>query len=165
MHKEEATERRPSLPLEACKDTCDTLHMWTQIIGKVRMVMSPYINHWWHVPLYVTERGLATSPIPSHREKGSTFEVHFDFIDHNILILTSDGLTKTLPLIPRTVASFYQEFMATLRTLGIEVTINTLPNEVQNPIRFEQDEVHASYDPIYVQRFWRILVQTDTVLK
>jgi hypothetical protein len=139
--------------------------MWTQIIGKVRMVLSPSINHWWHVPLYVTERGLTTSSIPSPGENGNIFEVHFDFIDHNLLILTSDGMTKALPLVPRSVADFYQEFMAALRTLGIEVTINTLPNEVPNPIRFEQDEVHASYDPVYVQRFWRILAQTDTVLK
>jgi hypothetical protein len=139
--------------------------MWTQIIGKVRMTLSPSINHWWHVPLYVTERGLTTSPIPSHREDGSTFELHFDFIDHNLLILTSDGMAQVLPLIPRSVADFYQAFMAALRTLGIEVKINTLPCEVQNPIRFEQDEVHASYDPVYVQRFWRILLQIDTVLK
>jgi len=139
--------------------------MWTQIIGKVRLALSPYMNHWWHVPLYVTERGLTTSPIPSHGEKGSVFEVHFDFIDHNLLILTSDGMAKALPLIPRSVASFYQEFMAALRTLGIEVTINTLPCEVHSPIRFDQDEVHASYDPVSTQCFWHILVQTDMVLK
>src|SRR5437667_1301983 len=139
--------------------------MWTQIIGKVRLALSPYMNHWWQVPLYVTERGLTTSPMPFHREEGSIFEVHFDFIDHNLLIFTSDGTSKALPLIPRSVASFYQEFMAALRTLGIEVTIKTLPCEVQNPIPFEQDEVHASYDPVYAQRFWHILVQTDTLLK
>jgi hypothetical protein len=139
--------------------------MWTQIIGKVRMALSPPVNHWWHVPLYVTERGLTTSPIPSHSENGSTFEVQLDFIDHNLLMLTSDGMAKALPLIPRSVADFYREFMVALHALGIEVTINTLPCEVQNPIRFERDEVHASYDPVYVQRFWRILVQTDTVLK
>jgi hypothetical protein len=123
------------------------------------------MNHWWHVPLYVTGRGLTTSPIPSRGGRDSIFEVHFDFIDHNLLIVASDGTTKALPLIPRSVASFYQEFMAALRALGIEVTINTLPSEVQNPIRFEQDEVHASYDPTYTQCFWRILVQTETVLK
>ncbi len=165
MKKKEATERWPSLPLEAWKDTCDTLHMWTQIIGKVRMALSPYMNHWWQVPLYVTERGLTTSPIPSHTGTGSIFEIHFDFIDHNLLILTSDGAIKALPLIPRSVASFYQECMATLRTLGIEVMINTLSCEVQNPIPFDQDEVHASYDPVYAQRFWRILVQIEEVLK
>ncbi len=165
MSKGEATERWPALPLEAWKDTCDTLHMWTQIVGKVRLALSPYMNHWWQVPLYVTERGLTTSPIPSDGEQGSIFEVHFDFIDHNLLISTSDGMSKALPLIPRSVASFYQEFMATLRSLGIAVTIKTLPCEVQNPVPFEQDEVHASYDPVYAQSFWRILVQIDTVLK
>ncbi len=165
MSKGEATERWPALPLEAWKDTCDTLHMWTQIVGKVRLALSPYMNHWWQVPLYVTERGLTTSPIPSHKEQGSIFEVHFDFIDHNLLIFTSDGMSKALPLIPRSVASFYQEFAATLHALGIVVTIKTLPCEVQNPIPFEQDEVHASYDPVYAQSFWRILVQIDTVLK
>jgi hypothetical protein len=165
ISKGEAIERWPELPLEAWKDTCDTLHMWTQIIGKVRMVLSPYMNHWWQVPLYVTAYGLTTSPIPSGGEGGSTFEVHFDFVDHNLLIVASDGTMKALPLIARSVASFYQEFMAALRALGIEVKINTLPSEVQNPIRFEQDEVHASYDPFYVRRFWHVLVQIESVLK
>src|SRR5215469_14547242 len=112
MSTGEATERWPSLPLEAWKDTCDTLHMWTQIVGKVRLVLSPYMNHWWQVPLYVTERGLTTSPIPYEKENGSIFEVLFDFIEHNLFIFTGDGRVKALPLIPRSVASFYQEFMA-----------------------------------------------------
>ncbi len=158
-------ERWPALPLEAWKETCDTLHMWTQIVGKVRLALSPPMNHWWHVPLYVTARGLTTSPIPVRGEQGRIFEVEFDFIDHNLLILTSDGATKAMPLIPRSVASFYQEFMASLRSLGIEVKINTLPSEVKNPVPCDQDEVHASYDPVYANRFWRILVQTDTVMK
>lgn len=161
----EAIEKWPPLPLEAWKDTCDTLHMWTQIVGKVRLALSPYINHWWQVPLYVTARGLTTSAIPSHMGSDSTFEVDFDFIAHNILICTSDDTIKVLPLIPHSVANFYQEFMTALHTLGIEVQINTLPCEVQNPIRFDQDEVHASYDPIYAQRFWRILRQTEVVLQ
>lgn len=165
IRKEETIERWPPLPLEAWKDTCDTLHMWTQIIGKVRLALSPYMNHWWQVPLYVTERGLTTSPIPSHPGTGSIFEIHFDFIDHNLLILTSDGTVKTLPLMPRSVASFYQECMTALRVLGIEVTINTLPSEVQNPIRFDQDEVHTSYDPVSARLFWQILVQIEEVLK
>jgi len=165
IRKGETIERWPTLPLETWKDTCDTLHMWTQIIGKVRMALSPYMNHWWQVPLYVTERGLTTSPIPSHGRTGSIFEIYFDFIDHNLLILTSDGAAKILPLIPRSVASFYQECMSALRVLGIEVTINTLPCEVPNPIRFEQDEVHASYDPVSAQHFWHILVQTEEILK
>jgi hypothetical protein len=158
----ERAESWPALPFEAWRDTCETLHMWTQIVGKVRMELSPFVNHWWHVTLYVTPRGLTTSSIPY---QGSTFAVTFDFIDHNLFILTSDGTTKALPLIPRSVAAFYREFMASLHALGIEVTINTLPSEVHNPIRCDEDEVHASYDPVYANRFWRILVQTDTVLK
>jgi hypothetical protein len=139
--------------------------MWTQVVGKVRLTLSPPVNHWWHVPLYVTARGLTTSPIPVRGEQGRIFEVLFDFIDHNLLIFTSDEATKAMPLIPRSVASFYQEFMASLRSLGIEVKINTLPSEVKNSIPCDQDEVHASYDPVYANRFWRILVQTDTVMK
>ena len=158
----EATEIWPALPFEAWRDTCQTLHMWTQIVGKVRMEMSAFVNHWWHVPLYVTPRGLTTSSIPFH---GGTFAIDFDFIDHNLFVLTSDGTSKTLPLIPRSVAAFYQEFMACLHTLGIEVTINPLPSEVHNPIRYDEDEVHASYDPVYANLFWRVLVQIDTILK
>jgi len=136
--------------------------MWTQVVGKVRMELSPFVNHWWHVTLYVIPRGLTTSSIPY---RGSTFSVDFDFIDHNLYILTSDGSSKALPLIPRSVAAFYREFMDCLRALGIQVTINTLPSEVSNPIRCDVDEVHASYDPVYVHRFWRILGQIDSVLK
>jgi len=161
----ESTELWPSLPYEAWKDTCETLHMWTQIVGKVRLELSPPMNHWWQVTFYVTARGLTTSPIPVPGEQGRIFEVQFDFIDHNLFILTSDGTSKAMPLIPRSVAGFYQEFMASLRSLGIEVTINTLPSEVKNPIPCDQDEVHASYDPVYANRFWRVLVQTDTVMK
>ncbi len=162
MSKVETTEIWPSLPFEAWKDTYETLHMWMQIVGKVRLELSPYVNHWWQVPLYVTARGMTTSPVPYNN---SIFEVNFDFIDHNLLILTSDGTTKAMPLIPRSVADFYREFMAMLSSLGIQVTINTLPSEVKNPIRCDEDQVHASYDPEYVNRFWRILVQTDKVFK
>ena len=162
MSNRELTEKWPALPLEAWKDTYETLHMWTQIVGKVRMVLSPFENHWWHVPLYVTARGLTTSTIPY---QGRTFEVDFDFIDHNLFIQTSDGTSKTMPLISRSVADFYQEFMASLRALEIEVTINTLPSEVTNPIHCDQDFVHATYEPEYANRFWRILAQTDTVMK
>src|SRR5579884_1257012 len=130
-------ERWPLLPYEAWKETYETLHMWTQVVGKVRMELSPFLNHWWQVTLYVTPRGLATSAIPYH---GGTFEVTFDFIEHNLLICTSEGTTKVLPLIPRSVAAFYREFMDCLRALGIQVTINTLPNEVSNPIRCDEDE-------------------------
>jgi hypothetical protein len=160
--REEQTELWPELPYEAWKDTYETLHMWTQIVGKVRLELSPHVNHWWQVPLYVTARGLTTSPIPY---KNSIFEVIFDFINHNLLILTSDGTAKALPLLARSVADFYQEFMAALRALDIEIRINTVPCEVANPIPCDQDNVHASYDPAYVHRFWHILVQTDKVLK
>jgi hypothetical protein len=164
--EKETTQRWPSLPLEAWKETCETLHLWTQMIGKVRLALSPYLNHWWQVPLYVTAQGLTTSPIPSSpREEAGIFEIHLDFLAHHLLLCTNDGRAQTLPLRPRSVASFYHEFLASLRALGIEVTINTLPSEVPNPIPFEQDEVHASYDPVFAQRFWRILVLTDTILK
>ncbi len=155
-------ERWPALPYESWKETYETLHMWTQIVGKVRMELSPFLNHWWHVTLYVTPRGLTTSSIPY---RGSSFEVMFDFFEHTLFIRTSEGTTKALPLIPRSVAAFYREFMDCLHTLGIQVTINTLPSEVQSPIRCEEDEVHASYDPVYARRFWRILTQTATVMQ
>jgi Family of unknown function (DUF5996) len=158
----ETAERWPLLPYEAWKETLDTLHMWTQIVGKVRLELSPLVNHWWHVTFYVTARGLTTSPIPY---RGSTFEVDFDFIDHNLFIQTSEGASKAMPLVPRSVADFYREFMEALRSLKINVTINTLPSEVTNPIRCDEDEVHASYDAEYANRFWRILVQTDSVFK
>ena len=162
MQHGEQAESWPALPFEAWRDTCQTLHLWTQIVGKVRMELSPFLNHWWHVTLYVTPRGLTTSSIPY---QGGTFEVTFDFVEHNLSIRTSEGTTKALPLIPRSVAAFYREFMACLQALGIEVTINPLPSEVSNPIRCDVDEIHASYDLVYAQRFWRILAQTDTILQ
>jgi hypothetical protein len=136
--------------------------MWTQIVGKVRLALSPPVNHWWHVALYVTARGLTTSPIPYGTR---TFEVSFDFIEHNLLIQTSDGTGKALGLFPRSVADFYHEFMGALRALDLEVTINPLPQEVPNPIRCDQDDVHAAYDAEYAHRCWRILVQADRVFK
>ncbi|EFH84549.1 DUF5996 family protein [Ktedonobacter racemifer] len=155
-------EKWPALPFDDWRDTCETLHLWTQIVGKVRLALSPHINHWWHIPLYVTARGLTTASTPY--EEG-LFEIQFDFIDHQLLILTSEGATATIPLSPRSVATFYREVMTSLHDLGIDVEINTLPNEIKNPIRFEEDEVHASYDPLYVERFWHLLVETDKVLK
>jgi hypothetical protein len=152
----------PALPYEAWRDTCQTLHLWTQVVGKVRLELSPFLNHWWHVTLYVTPRGLTTSPIPYH---GGIFDVTFDFVEHNLFLRTSEGTTRALLLIPRSVATFYREFMDCLQALGIEATINTLPNEVSNPIRCDVDEVHASYDPVYAQRFWKILVQIETVFR
>jgi hypothetical protein len=152
----------PALPYEEWRDTCQTLHMWTQIVGKVRMELAPFLNHWWHVTLYVTPRGLTTSSIPYH---GGTFDVTFDFVEHNLFMRTSEGTMKALPLIPRSVAAFYREFMDCLHALGIQVTINTLPSEVLNLIRCDVDEVHASYDPLHAQRFWRILTQAATVME
>ena len=154
------TDMWPSLPFEEWKDTCATLHMWTQVIGKIRLAQTPLVNHWWNVPLYVTARGLTTSAMPYGAR---SFEIDFDFIDHRLLILSSDGATKTLDLIPRSVADFYREVMAALNDLGIEVKIWTMPVEIPDPIPFEQDHQHASYDPEYAHRFWRILAQADKV--
>jgi hypothetical protein len=150
----------PSLPLDSWKETYATLHMWTQIVGKVRLALTPLVNHWWNVPLYVTSRGLTTSRIP-YAERA--FELRFDFIRHQLVLETSDGLVKTLALAPRTVAEFYQEFMAMLRAADIEVKIWRMPVEIPNPIRFDQDRVHASYDPEFVERFWRVLLSVDSV--
>ncbi|HVF87926.1 MAG TPA: DUF5996 family protein [Pyrinomonadaceae bacterium] len=152
----------PALPLEEWQGTYATLHMWTQIVGKVRLAQSPMENHWWQVPLYVTARGLTTSAIPY---AGKTFEMDFDFIAHNLLINVSDGATKIIPLAPRSVAAFYSEVMNALRSLGIEVKIYTTPVEIPDPIPFTEDHAHASYDPEYANRFWRILVQADRVMK
>lgn len=150
----------PSLPLDSWKETYATLHMWTQIVGKVRLALAPLVNHWWNVPLYVTSSGLTTSRIP-YGEKA--FELRFDFIRHQFVLETSDGLVKTLALGPRSVAEFYQQFMAMLRAAEIEVKIWRMPVEVPSPIPFDQDRVHASYDPEFVERFWRILLSVDSV--
>src|SRR5258708_3905081 len=136
--------------------------MWTQIVGKIRLALSPRVNHWWEVALYVDSRGLTTSPIPYC---GGTFEISFDFIDHKLLIRTSEGPSRELALAPRSVADFYRETMGALRSLGIAVKIWTMPQEIPNPIRFDQDEIHASYDREYAHRFWRILVSVDTIFK
>jgi hypothetical protein len=152
----------PSLPLEEWKDTYATLHMWTQIVGKIRLVQSPRINHWWQVPLYVSARGLTTSPIP---HGARSFELEFDFIDHQLLVSTNDGIRKTIALEARSVADFYRELMTLLGSLNLEVKISRGPDEVQDPIPFAEDHTHASYDPEYANRFWRILVQSDRVFK
>jgi hypothetical protein len=134
--------------------------MWTQIVGKVRLRLTPVVNHWWNVPLYVTTRGLATSRIP-YGER--SFELWFDFISHQLVLETSDGVVKQLPLSPRPVAEFYRELMGMLRDAGIEVHIWRLPVEVPDPIPFDQDRVHASYDAHWVEKFWRILLSVDAV--
>jgi hypothetical protein len=152
----------PSLPLEEWRDTYATLHMWTQIVGKVRLVLSPRINHWWQAALYVTSRGLTTSTIPHGAE---AFEIDFDFIDHRLLINTSGGAEKILELRPRSVADFYKELMATLGSLGVGARITARPDEVPDPVPFAEDHAHASYDPEYANRLWRILVQSDRVFR
>jgi Family of unknown function (DUF5996) len=151
----------PDLPLDAWKDTYATLHMWTQMVGKVRLKLTPLVNHWWNVPLYVSAKGLATSWIP-YRDRA--FELWFDFLRHQLVLETSDGLVKSIALAPRTVADFYGEFMEMLRSANIDVKIWTMPQEVANPVPFEKDRVHDSYDRKYVERFWRILLSVDAVL-
>jgi hypothetical protein len=151
----------PDLPLEAWRDTYATLHRWTQIVGKVRLARAPHINHWWEATLYLTARGLTTSPMPYGQ---GTFQIDFDFLDHRLRIDTSTGATRTLVLQPRSVANFYDELMTVLRALGIAVRIWTMPQEVEEPIRFEQDTLHASYDPDFAQKHWRILVQAGRLM-
>jgi Family of unknown function (DUF5996) len=152
----------PPLPVKEWEPTRATLHMWTQMAGKVRLALSPHVNHWWQVPLYVNSRGLTTSPIPSN---SGAFEIQFDFLKHVLEIHTCDGDSRTVPLAPRSVADFYREFMAALGSLRIRVKIWPMPVEIPNPIRFDDDRVHASYDPEFAHRFWRVLVSVDSVLK
>ncbi len=152
----------PAMPLAEWRDTYATLHMWTQIIGKIRLALSPLQNHWWNVPLYVNARGLTTSPIPY---RNAPFELWFDFIKHQLVLQVSDGSQQTLPLVARSVADFYGEVMRMLQSAGIEVKIWRLPVEVPDPIPFDEDRVHASYDPEAVQRFWRILLSTQCVFE
>ena len=152
----------PSLPLEEWSDTLATLHMWMQIVGKVRLVQSPWINHSWHVTLYVTASGLTTSPIP-HGDRA--FEIDFDFVDHRLRIRASDGREAGFPLEPQTVAAFYARLREQMATLDLRVKIYGKPNEIADPIPFAEDEIHRDYDREYANRFWCILVQADRVLK
>lgn len=156
------TEAWPALPLEAWRETRDTLHMWTQIVGKIRLKLTPHVNHWWEVPFYLTSRGLTTTPIPYG---DGTFDAAFDFVDHVLALQTSSGRTETIALRPRSVADFYHDVIGTLQRLAIDVRIWTKPSEYPNPIRFEEDRRHASYDAAYAHRFWRILLRADTILK
>jgi len=153
----------PALPFEAWKDTCATLHLWTQVVGKIRLAKAPMMNHWWQVPLYVTCRGLTTSPIPY--DGALDFQIDFDFVDHCLGIEVSDGRSEKLPLEPYAVADFYRQVMDRLTALGLEVPIWTVPVELPDPIPFEQDRAHAAYDAHYAQQFWRVLVNVDRVLK
>jgi hypothetical protein len=152
----------PDIPLAAWQDTFATLHLWTQIVGKVRLAKTPWLNHSWHTTLYVTSRGLATSPIPYGNR---TFELEFDFIAHRLDIRSSDGRRDEIALRPQSVATFYELLMEALRRLDLSVRISSKPSELVDPIPFAQDEVHKSYDAEYAHRFWRALVQIDRVLK
>ena len=156
------SEPWPSLPLDAWSETYATLHLWTQIVGKIRLAQSPWVNHSWHVTLYVTARGLTTSPITYGTR---TFQIDFDFIDHRLTIQSSDGGTAGFSLQPQSVAAFYARLMAEMGKLQLHVSISGKPNEVADPSPFDRDEIHCTYDPEYATRFWRILVQADRVFK
>jgi hypothetical protein len=158
----QALELWPSLPLEAWRDMYATLHLWTQIVGKVRLALTPPLNHWWAVTLYVHPRGLTTGSIPYGSD---SFEVAFDFLDHTLWVRGSTGGMRAMALYPRSVADFYREFLAILRSLGIDVTINSLPQEITNPVPCDEDHEHAAYDAVYATRWWRILAQSDHVLQ
>jgi hypothetical protein len=152
----------PELPTAAWRETYETLHLWTQIVGKIRLARASWLNHSWHVALYVTARGLTTSPIP---DGVRTFQIDLDFIDHALRIWTSNGATRQFALAGQSVASFYAAIMADLAELGIHVAIDETPNELPEPVRFSQDDRHASYDPAAVRRFFQILANTDRVFK
>jgi hypothetical protein len=150
----------PDLPLDGWAKTYATLHLWTQVVGKVRLAYSPWINHSWHVTLYVTARGLTTSPIP---HPALTFQIDFDFIDHRLTVQASDGRSEAFALEPQSVARFYTRLLQIMAKLDLNVRINPLPNEISEPIRFDRDEVHRAYDAEYANRFWRVLLHADRV--
>src|SRR5262245_17426300 len=152
----------PSLPFEAWGATIETLHMWTQIVGKVRLTQTPLVNHWWNVPLYVTSQGLTTSLMPYDER---SFQIDFDFIDHEFRIQTTDGAAHSFALCSQSVADFYSEFMAALRSLNLKITINPRPVEINDPIPFDQDHQHATYDREQAHRLWLALTQADHVLQ
>jgi Family of unknown function (DUF5996) len=152
----------PALPFDSWKDTLATLHMWTQVVGKVRLKLCPLVNHFWNVPFYLTPRGLTTAAMPY---SGGTVEVRFDFIDHKLLIETSEGRMVALALKPQSVAEFYKAFMAALADLGVTVKIWTMPCEIPDPTPFEKDQIHVAYDPEAVNKFWKITARVDQILK
>jgi hypothetical protein len=152
--------RWPELPYAAWKDTCQTLQLWTQIVGKIRLARTPWLNHSWHVALYVTARGLTTSPIP---DGARTFQIDFDFIDHVLWLRTSDGHFRQVMLKPMTVAEFHGDVRHALSDLGIAVKFSGKPSEIPDAIPFAEDRVHQSYDRDYANRFWRILAASNEV--
>jgi hypothetical protein len=152
----------PKLPLNEWQDTLATLHRWLQIVGKTRLSLAPPMNHWWHVTLYLTSRGLTTSPMPYANR---TVEVELDFIDHNLLVRTGDGATRAMPLMPRAVADFYREYTTLLDSLGFQVRIRPIPSEMPDTLPFPDDQEHRSYVPDYAARCWRILSQSNRVLQ
>lgn len=156
------TETWPPIPLDEWQDTCATFHMWTQIVGKIRLRSAPWTNHSWHTTLYVTSRGLTTAAMP-HRE--ASFQLDFDLVDHQLLVQKSDGAVFRMQLESQDVAGFYADLMDALRRMDLEVRIHGKPNEVENPIPFAKDTVHRSYDAERVNRFWRVLVQSDRVFR
>ena len=152
----------PDLPFKDWSDTAATLHMWTQIAGKIRLVQTPWTNHSWHVPLYVTARGLSTSLIPYG---GAAFEIAFDLLDHQLVIQSIDGRRRLVPLESRSVSDFYGAVLENLAALDLDIRIYTTPSEVPDAIPFEKDTEHRHYDPVYATRFWRALIQVDRVFK
>ena len=152
----------PSLPLEEWADTCATLHMWTQVVGKIRLEQTPLVNHWWNVPLYVSARGLTTTAMPY---EDILFEMEFDFLDHQLRVKCSNGSNTSVALEPKSVAVFYNQTMQALRDIGLNIKIWTMPVEIPNPISFEEDNEHKNYDPEYAQRFWRILSLSDQLFQ
>lgn len=150
----------PDLPYESWKETCATLHLWLQVVGKIRLAQTPWVNHSWHVALFVTARGLTTRLMPHEKQ---AFHIDFDFIDHRLEIRLADGRSGTLPLEPQPVAAFYRQLMDAMQSLGVPVRIRTMPCELPDCIPFERDEIHRSYDREYVNRFWRVLVQAERV--
>jgi hypothetical protein len=154
-------ERWPELPYSAWKDTCETLHLWTQIVGKIRLMQAPWLNHSWHVTLYLTTSGLTTSPIPYG---GRAFQIDFDFIDHVLWVRTSDGHFRQIMLAPKPVAEFFDELFAALSDLGLDVRVRKMPCEIADCVPFDQDRTHASYDRDYANRFWRVLLAAHDVL-
>jgi len=160
--EEKISGKWPALPWNEWEATADTLHMWTQIVGKTRLALTPLQNHWWNVPLYVSARGLTTSAMSY---KDELLDIEFDFVSHDLHFRLSSGANVSVPLRPQTVADFYKEFESCLAVLGVSVEIHPVPVEIPNPIPFAEDRTHASYDPEYAHRFWRILSYTDQLFR